>query len=105
VTTIGEVKRGIISPVQELLAKPGYDKLPVSKQDFYELRIKDSVDIWNPGIYMVLSRARWSQIDRQLMWSEIVSEKLPTLEKAKERYEDWRRFVVEMGFTESDMDF
>jgi phage-related protein len=91
--------------MQELLAKRGYDKLPVSKQEFYELRVKDSEDIWNRGIYLVLSHARWSQIDRHFMWSETVSEKLPTLEKAKERYEDLRRSVVEMGFTESDMDF
>ena len=77
-------RRLMIIVMQELLSKADDSKIPLSEQEFYELRLDDSTDIWRPGFIVKQAYAQWSEIDRQIMWDEFESERLPTLEEAKE---------------------
>ena len=90
--------------MQELLSKADDPKIPLSEQEFYELRLDDSTDNWRPGVLVKQAHAQWSEIDRQIMWDEFESERLPTLEEAKERYEARRLALFQRGFIHSDMD-
>src|ERR1017187_617083 len=90
--------------LQEALSKPGAETLPLAEQEFYELCIEESDDIWRPGFVAKQSHAQWSQIDGQVMWEEPKWERWPTLKKAKERCEEWRKALATKGFTQSDVD-
>ncbi len=90
--------------MQELFSKPGTEDLPLSEQEFYELRIDDSPDPDRPGFVLMQSRAQWSEIDRQMMWDEIEKEHWITYQAAMNRYERRRQALAARGFTESDMD-
>lgn len=90
--------------MQEILSNTDDPKTPLSEQEFYELRLDDSDDIWRPGYDVRQSHAQWSEIDQQVIWDNCESERLPTLEKAKERYEARRRALAVRGFANSDMD-
>lgn len=90
--------------MQEVLSKPGYDKLALSEQELYELRLDDFSKSWRPGYVVTESYERWSEIDRQFMSVESETERWPTLEEAKERYEARREALAKKGFTQSDMD-
>jgi hypothetical protein len=90
--------------MQEVLSKPGYEKLPLSERELYELRLDDSSDSWRPGFIVSEVYERWSEIDRQFMLVASESERWPTLEKAKERYEARREALRAKGFTQSDME-
>ena len=98
------LRRVIIIFMQELLSKADDRKIPLSEQEFYELRLDDSTDIWRPGFIVKEAHAQWSEIDRQIMWDDLESERLPTLEEAKERYEARRLALFQRGFIHSDMD-
>jgi hypothetical protein len=91
--------------LQEILSKPECESLPLAEQEFYELCIEESDDIWRPGFIVKQTRAQWSEIDRQVMWEEPEWERWPTLNKAKERCEEWRKALAAKGFTQSDLDF
>jgi hypothetical protein len=90
--------------MQEVLSKPGYENLPLLEQELYELRPDDSSDSWRPGFIVTEVYERWSEKDRQFMSVESESERWPTLEKAKERYEARREALRAKGFTQSDME-
>jgi hypothetical protein len=90
--------------MQEILAKPGYEALPLVEQEFYELCIEESNDIWRPGFIVKQSRAEWSEIDKQFMWDTSDWERWPTLKKAQERYAARLSNLRAQGFTQSDMD-
>jgi hypothetical protein len=89
---------------QELLSKPGAETLPLAEQEFYELCIEESDDVWRPGFIVEQTHARWSTIDGQVMWEGTEGERWPTLKKAKEKCEEWRKALAAKGFTQSDMD-
>jgi hypothetical protein len=93
-----------IIAMQELLSIADDSKIPLSEQEFYELRLDDSTDIWRPGFIVEQARAQWNEIERQIMWDEFESERLPTLEEAKKRYEARRLALFQRGFIYSDMD-
>jgi hypothetical protein len=90
---------------QEVLAKPCTDNAPLAEQEFFELCIEESDDVFKPGFVVKQTHAEWSQIDGQIMWEEPVWERWPTLKKAKEVCVEWRKVLAEKGFTLSDMDF
>jgi hypothetical protein len=90
---------------QEVVSKPGAETLPLAEQEFYELCIEESDDIWRPGFVVKQTHAQWSEIDQQEMWEEPEWERWPTLKKAKERCEEWRKALAAKGFTQSDLDF
>ena len=46
-----------------------------------------------------------TRLHRQVMWEEPEWERWPTLKKAEERCEEWRKALAAKGFTQSDMDF
>jgi len=90
--------------MQEVLSRTVDPKVPLKGQEFYELRIDDSDDVWRPGFVVSEAHAQWSEIDQQIMWDETESERCPTYENAQERYEARRRALAEKGFIYSDMD-
>ncbi|HEY1649445.1 MAG TPA: hypothetical protein VGF96_15795 [Terracidiphilus sp.] len=90
--------------MQEVLAKPGNQDLPLSEQEFYELRIDDSTDPEQPGFVVMQSRATWSEADKGMVWDEIEREHWIMYQAAKNRYAARRQVLMERGFTESDMD-
>jgi hypothetical protein len=90
--------------LQEVLSKPGCENLPLAKQEFYELCIEESDDIWRPGFILNQTQARWSEIDRQVIWEGPEWERWPMLKKAEERCEEWRKALAAKGFSQSDMD-
>ena len=87
----------------EVLSKPGYEKLRRPEQEFYELRIDDSDDIWRPGFVVKQIRIRWSECDQRFVWEEPDWEQLPTIKQAHEIYEIRLQALRAKGFTESDM--
>ena len=91
--------------LQEVLSKPGAETLPLAEQEFYELCIEESDDVFRPGFIVQQTHAQWSEIDRQVMWEEPEWERWPTLQKAKDRCEEWRKALAAKGFTQSDLDF
>lgn len=90
---------------QEVLSKPGAENLSLAEQEFFELCIEESDDVFRPGFIVKQTRAQWSEIDRQVMWDEPEWERWPTLKKAKEICEAWRTALAAKGFAQSDMDF
>jgi hypothetical protein len=91
--------------LQEVLSKPGAETLPLAEQEFYELCIEESDDAFRPGFVVKQTRAQWSEIDRQVMWEGPEWERCPTLKKAKEKCEEWRKALAAKGLTQSDMDY
>ena len=90
--------------LQEVLSKPGAETLPLAEQEFYELCIEESDDVFRPGFVVKQTCAEWSEIDRQVMWESPEWERWPTLKKAKEKCGEWRKALAAKGFTQSDLD-
>ncbi|MFP5234330.1 MAG: hypothetical protein ACLGSD_00385 [Acidobacteriota bacterium] len=90
--------------MQEVLSKTVDPKAPLEGQEFYELRIDDSDDIWRPGFIVVEAHAAWSVADKQIVWDESEFERCETYAQAKDRYEARRRALTQKGFIYSDMD-
>ena len=90
--------------LQEVLSKPDAEILPLAEQEFYELSIEESDDVFRPGYVVKKTHAQWSEIDGQVMWEDPEWERWPTLKKAKERCEEWRKALAAKGFTQSDVD-
>ena len=90
--------------MQEVLSRTDDPEIPLRDQEFYELRLDDSDDIWKPGYFVKQAHAQWSEIDQQIMWDGFDFEQCATLEKAKERYAARRLALAEEGFIYSDMD-
>jgi hypothetical protein len=88
----------------EVLSKADDPNVPLSEQEYYELRLDDSDDIWRPGFIVKEAHGVWSEIDQQAVWIDIESEHVPTLEEAKKRYESRKLVLAGMGFNYSDMD-
>jgi hypothetical protein len=91
--------------LQEVLSKPGAEALPLAQQEFFELCIEEWDDVFRPGFVVRQTRAQWSEIDRQVMCESPEWERWPTLRKAKEKCEEWRKALAAKGFTQSDFDF
>jgi hypothetical protein len=94
----------MMDAMQEVLSKTVDPKAPLEGQEFYELRLDDSDDIWRPGFIVSEAHAAWSEIDGQVMWDETETERCLTYEHAKERYAARRRSLAQKGFIYSDMD-
>lgn len=91
--------------MQELLFKSGNQSLPLSEQEFYELRMDDLPEPDSPGFVIVESRASWNDTSNDMILNEIEKEHWATYETAKNRYMARRQLLAEKGFTESDLDF
>jgi hypothetical protein len=91
--------------LQEVLSKPGAESAPLAEQEFFELSIEESDDIWRPGFIVKQTRAQWIEIDRDVMWEEPEWERWPTLRKAEERCDEWRKALAAKGFSQSDLNF
>ncbi len=91
--------------MQEVLSKPGYENLPRSEWEFYELCIEEADDVWRPGFIVKQTHAQWIEIDRQVMWEEPEWVRWPTLKSAQRQYENWRNALQARGFARSDMTF
>lgn len=90
--------------MQEVLSRTIDPKAPLEGQEFYELRIDDSNDIWRPGFIVVEAHAAWNATDQQIVWDETEYERCATYAEAEARYEARRRTLVGKGFIYSDMD-
>jgi hypothetical protein len=90
--------------VQEVLSRTVDPKAPLKGQEFYELRLDDSDDIWRPGFIVTQAHAKWSEINQQVIWDETESEQCLTYDHAKQRYEARRLALAQQGFLYSDMD-
>jgi hypothetical protein len=90
--------------LQKVLSKAGSETLPLAEQEFYELCIEESNDVFRPGFIEKQTRAQWSEIDRQVMWEGPEWEPWPTLNKAQEKCEERRKALAAKGFTQSDLD-
>jgi hypothetical protein len=90
--------------MQEVLAKPGYEDLPLSEQEFYEICLEETIDGLGGWFVVKQTRASWSEIDRGFMWDKAEREKWLTLEKAQECYRVRLQALRDDGFTQSDMD-
>ena len=53
---------------QEVLSNPRTESLPLAEQEFFELCIEESDDVFKPGFVVKQTRAQWSEIDGQIMW-------------------------------------
>lgn len=91
-------------PMQEVFSRIEQPGVSLHDQEFYELRLYESGDIWRSGHMILQARATWSEVDRQFMWDEIETERVLTLEIARERYSARRLALAEKGFVVSDMD-
>jgi len=92
--------------MQEVLAKPGCEMLPLAEQEFYELRLDDFDDFGRRGFFVKQAHFQWSEIDQQMMGDDIPPvESFPTLSQAEAGNESRRKALVDMGFSQSDMDF
>src|ERR1035438_3534335 len=69
--------------MQEVLSKPSAESAPLTEQEFFELCIEESDDIWRPGFILRQTRAQWSEIDRQVMWEEPEWERLADASKGQ----------------------
>jgi hypothetical protein len=94
----------MVDAVQEVLSRTVDPNTPLEGQEFYELRIDDSGDIFRAGFIVIQKHAEWSEIDQQAMWNDIESERCVTYEHAQERYTARRLALTEKGFIDSDMD-
>jgi hypothetical protein len=90
--------------MQEVLSKTVDPKAPLKGQEFYELRIDDSDDLWRPGSVVSEAHAQWSEIDQQIVWDEAEHERCYTYAHAEKRYAARRQALAEKGFIYSDMD-
>lgn len=77
---------------------------PLAGQQFCELRIEESDDIWRPGFLVKQIRAAWDEAAKKMNWEEPELEGWPTLSKAQERCQAWREALRTQGFDCSDMD-
>jgi hypothetical protein len=90
--------------MQEILSRPGYEKIARSEREFYELCVEESGDRGRPGFVVKQARAIWNESDKLFSWERPEWERLPTLKEAKERYEARREALRAKGFTDSDME-
>ncbi len=90
--------------MQEVLSRTVDPNAPLKGQEFYEIRIDDSNHILHSAFIVSQKHAAWSEIDQQVMWDDIESERCVTYEHAQERYTARRLALAEKGFIYSDMD-
>jgi hypothetical protein len=90
--------------MREILSKCVDQKTPVSEQEFYELRLDDTDDIWRGRHIICETHARWDKSVGMTVWDKPEIEYVRTLEEAKARYEERRAALGARGFTYSDMD-
>ncbi len=91
--------------MQEVLSRPGEADKPVNEQEYWTLELLESTESDQPGFVVQQSCGRWSEIDRQFMFSQIETERWPLLIYAEARYEARRLALAKRGFIHSDMDF
>ena len=96
--------RSMMDAVQEVLSRTVDPNAPLKGQEFYEIRIDDSNHILHSAFIVSQKHAAWSEIDQQVMWDDIESERCVTYEHAQERYTARRLALAEKGFIYSDMD-
>jgi resolvase-like protein len=83
----------IILDMQEILSRTDDSKAPLRDQEFYELRLDDSDEMWDRQFVVREAHAQWHEECGQVVWDEAETEILPTLEEAKERYANYRSFT------------
>lgn len=89
---------------QEVLSRSNDEAKPLADQEFYELRIEESDDIWRPGFVLKQIHAAWDEAAQKVMWADPESERWPTLHKAQERCAARRDTLRAQGFDYSDLE-
>jgi hypothetical protein len=87
--------------MHEILAKPGYDALPLAKRTFFELSIEESDLFWRPGSVVKQYRAEWSEIDRQFMWDSSDFTRCSTLIAAEVEFRSRLNTLRAQGFSQT----
>lgn len=57
--------------MQEVLSNTRDSRAPLAAQEFYELCLEDSDDIWKGRHIVRQAHARWDQTDRRIVWDNI----------------------------------
>lgn len=86
-----------------MLTKNIDTKIPLKKQQFYQLSLQDEANDLGISHCVRRAHAEWSEIDGQVMWDQREVEYFWIQAQAKERYEDRKRALAERGFIYSDM--
>lgn len=89
---------------QEVLSRSGDERKPLVQQQFYELRIEESDDIWRPGFVVKQIHSAWDEAAHKVTWAEPELERWPTLRKAQERCAARREALRAQGFGYSDLE-
>jgi hypothetical protein len=90
--------------MQEVLSKTVDTNAPLKDQEFYELRLDDSDNIWRGRCMIREARVHWDSGFGRFVWDEPLVEYALNREVAREQYEARRAALVERGFIYSDMD-
>lgn len=90
--------------MQEVLSKTTDPDAPLREQEFYELRLDDSDNIWRPGFIVREAHAQWHDEVGSIVWDEVWSERMNTLSEAQARYSARRQALADKGFIYSDME-
>jgi hypothetical protein len=90
--------------IEEVLSKTTDPITPLEEQEYYELSLLDEANDLGTRHRIRQAHGAWSEIDKQIMWSEEEVEYFWILAQAKKRYEERRRALAEKGFIYSDMD-
>ena len=102
------IDRGHAGPrmiiIQEVLSRPGETDKPLNEQEYWTLELLELIDGYLAGFVVKQACARWSQIDRKIMFDQIETERLPRLREAELFYEEKRIALMRTGFSHSDMD-
>jgi diguanylate cyclase (GGDEF)-like protein len=88
--------------MQEVLSNTADSNTPLAAQEFYELCLEDSDDIWKGRHIVRQAYARWDQTSSRIVWDDMEIEYAHTLEEAKHRYEVRRTCLIKRGFRYSD---
>jgi hypothetical protein len=90
--------------MQEVLRKTDDRSAPLKEQEYYELRLKNSDNIQRPGYTVMQFHAKWSEIDRQIMWDDFQVDQCLTIGYARVKYDLRRQALAQKGFIYSDIE-
>lgn len=90
--------------MQEVLSRTEDPSAPLRDQEFYELRLYDSVISGEPRYCVREACARWDDEAKQIVWEKEQIQIFTMHQQAKDDYATRRFALAEKGFIYSDMD-
>jgi hypothetical protein len=102
--------------MREVLSKTTDPNVPLTEQEYYELRLDDLGFPFRPQFIDIIgavarhrflvrkAHAAWSKNNRNVMWDGVEHDECSTLEEAEVRYAIRRDVIVDKGFIYSDME-